>query len=57
MLLKHKLYTKIKGHGCTDGRNKRVYKKNEEYSSNNVTKEYMSLFCVIDSKENIDTET
>ena len=41
MFLKQKRYGIIKGRGCADGRNKRVYMYKEDTSSPTVTKEFL----------------
>ena len=54
MLLKQKRCRIIKGRGCADGRNQRMYMSKEDTSSPTVTTEGLLLSCVIDAKEGRD---
>ena len=57
MLLKQKRCRIIKGRGCADGRNQRMYMSKEDTSSHNVTTEGLFLSCVIYEKEGRDVAT
>jgi Reverse transcriptase (RNA-dependent DNA polymerase) len=51
MFLKQKRCSKIKGHGCADGRKQCLYKTKEESSSPTVSIKALFLTCMIDTME------
>ena len=51
MFVKQKRCGKIKGRGCTDGHEQKVYKTKEEKSSPTIHVESLFLSCTIDALE------